>query len=213
MSHLGNIRLHGIVNRHRQTYQAATRREKAAIAQRKVDEIKSTVSRFIRRAEVGRDDECIEVNNETAYTKVGHGLRLRKTNPHQQSSQARSGQGTMSTALHQVGGMTIAVPQNALVHHPYRPLAFSTPHSWHPLLRNQLHPIRPLYGLHPQPQVLPPSAVNGYGRLLANALFASMFQSTLSALVQSTYQRGPPMQGEMRNAQEPDSFVWHNNMG
>ncbi|CAJ1951356.1 unnamed protein product [Cylindrotheca closterium] len=176
MSHLGNIRLHSIVNRHRQTYQVASRREKAALAQRIVDEIKSTGSRFIRRAGDGRDDEWIEVDNETAYKKVGHALRLRKTFPQQKSPQARPVQeipqhqdsniglsnGTMSTALQQVIGMTVAVPHNVTVHHPFTQPAFSAPDSWHPLLRNQLNPIGPMLGLQHQPQMPSPPAVNEY---------------------------------------------------
>jgi len=215
MSHLGNIKLHRIVSRHRQTYQKASRREKAAIAQRIVDEIKSTGSRFIRRAEDGRDDEWVEVDNETSYKKVGHALRLKQNHPQQRSLQARSGlempqhhdsnvgssHGTLSTALnHQVVGMTIAVPQNAMMYHPSSLPVLSAPDPWHPLLGHHLQPIGSLPGLQPQPQA-PPSAVNTHGHFFMNTLFASVFQSTLSALAQSSHQRGPPLPGQMRNHQ------------
>ncbi|KAL3930158.1 MAG: hypothetical protein SGBAC_011884 [Bacillariaceae sp.] len=220
MSHLGNIKLHRIVNRHRHTYQTASRREKAAIAQSIVDEIKRTGSRFIRRAEDGRDDEWIEVDKETAYRKVGHALRLRKTHPQQASLQARSGQelsrnhdstadssnGTMSTALHQGIGMIAAVPQNAqntMMHHPSRLSSLIVPDPWQPpLLGNQLHPVGPQFGLRrPQPQVSS-SAVDGYGQILMNAVFATAFQSALSSLAQPTNQPESPLQGYMRNVQE-----------
>jgi hypothetical protein len=71
-----------MVDRYRQAYLTSTRKDKAAITRRIVQELKSTGARFLRRFndDENRDDKkWVEVDDKTAYNKVGHALRLRKT--------------------------------------------------------------------------------------------------------------------------------------
>ncbi|KAL3927931.1 MAG: hypothetical protein SGBAC_012874, partial [Bacillariaceae sp.] len=64
---------------YRQAYLTSTRKEKADITKRIVGELKSTGARFLRRFNDNGDGSCwVEVDDKTAYKKVGHALRLRK---------------------------------------------------------------------------------------------------------------------------------------
>ena len=79
MNRHGNLNLHLLVDKYRQVYLISTRRDKAAIARNIVQEIKSTGARFLRRFDEDKeDDKWVEVDDDTAYKKVSHALRLRK---------------------------------------------------------------------------------------------------------------------------------------
>ena len=132
MSHNGNQKLHQVVNMYRAAYHSSTRKGKAALANRIVKEIKKSGSRFIRKVEDDSEDEWEEVDDETAYKKVGHALRLRKnfkpppkkgtlgirqlpmSSIH--STACGSANDVESTSLNEAAAPPFAVPQHQAVH-------------------------------------------------------------------------------------------------
>ncbi|KAL3937916.1 MAG: hypothetical protein SGBAC_007064, partial [Bacillariaceae sp.] len=117
MSHHGNRNLHLIVDRYRQAYQTSTRKEKAAITQRIVQELKRTGARFLRRFNDAGDGKWVEVDDKTAYKKVGHALRLRKSDQGQhflKSLYGQPGDGQRSLMLNSMSGTETNTTQNAV---------------------------------------------------------------------------------------------------
>lgn len=78
-NHKGNLKLHIMVNTYRAEYLKSHRSRKAKIIRHIIDEIKSTGARFVRRKESDDDSGAEDwevVDDETAYNKVSHALRL-----------------------------------------------------------------------------------------------------------------------------------------
>ncbi|CAJ1951368.1 unnamed protein product [Cylindrotheca closterium] len=122
MNHHGNLNLHLIVDQYRQAYLSSTRREKAAITRNIVQQLKSTGARFLRRFDDESDDKWVEVDDDTAYKKVSHALRLRKslllkTSDHsgQNFLQPLPGQQAKSSTSQHFAAMPIG-PQNTISH-------------------------------------------------------------------------------------------------
>jgi len=131
--HRGNLTLHRVANHYRERYLKSPRPGKAKIIKHILDEIKSTGARFIRKVSDGQSAEKWEVvDDEAAYNKVSHALRLRTTNtsnrdngmlvaaPKLNPLRASSGTGT----LNQVGSM-LSVPSD---HPASLPFNVESPH-------------------------------------------------------------------------------------
>ena len=81
VNHRGNLNLHLLVNDYREEYLRSKRTDKTRIIKHVLGELKSNGARFIRKVSNGRTaDEWEEVDDETAYKKVSHALRLRTQN-------------------------------------------------------------------------------------------------------------------------------------
>ena len=81
VDHRGNLNLHLMVNAYREEYFSSRRSEKRKITKHILDKITSTGARFIRKVSDAEGAEKWEVvDDETAYKKVSHALRLRTTN-------------------------------------------------------------------------------------------------------------------------------------
>mmetsp|Transcript_23590 Transcript_23590/g.57835 ORF Transcript_23590/g.57835 Transcript_23590/m.57835 type:complete len:201 (+) Transcript_23590:213-815(+) len=81
VNHRGNLNFHLIVNEHRKNYLKSRRPEKTKIIKHVLDEIKKSGARFIRSVSTSSNvDTWEEVDDETAYKKVSHALRLRTKN-------------------------------------------------------------------------------------------------------------------------------------
>ncbi|CAJ1951364.1 unnamed protein product [Cylindrotheca closterium] len=212
MNHHGNHNLHLIVDRYRQTYLTSTRRDKAAITQHIVKQLKSTGARFLRRFNDDSDDKWLEVDDKTAYKKVSHALRLRKSNHGQNFLESLPGQqagSQQSVPLHSTSRReTISTSQNiagipigtkGTMSHPSSRLPSS------PSLATQLpfssptyqlqvatqSAIPPVVGTHIQPRMLHPSAtMNGYDNVAMDPqLFANAFATTLVIMTQLQQQQ------------------------
>ena len=80
-SNPGNLNLHLMANAYREEYLLSRRCEKRKITKHIRDEITSTGARFVRKVSDEQGAEKWEVvDDETAYKKVSHALRLRTTN-------------------------------------------------------------------------------------------------------------------------------------
>ncbi|CAJ1951366.1 unnamed protein product [Cylindrotheca closterium] len=205
MNHHGNHNLHLAVDRYRQTYLTATRRDKAAITQHIVKQLKSTGARFLRRFNDDSDDKWVEVDDKTAYKKVSHALRLRKSNhgqnclqslPGQQAGSQHSSSRRETTSTSQnIAGMPIG-PQNAISHPSSRlpssssvaaQLPFPSP-SYQLQVATQ-SALPPVARTHTQP-VLHPSFISGYGNAVIDPrLFAGAFATTLATMTQLQQQQ------------------------
>ncbi|KAL3937917.1 MAG: hypothetical protein SGBAC_007065 [Bacillariaceae sp.] len=167
---------------YRQAYVFMTRKEKADITRRIVQEIKSTGARFIRRFNDAGEDKWVEVDDKTAYNKVSHALRLKKSDQVQRVLKSRHGQPgdirrslmlnstsrTEPSTSHNVAAMPSG-PQNVTSHlsrfSPSPSLglqcALSTPQ--HPLqieIQSQAA-SHPSFGMQLQ-SIVSPSVVSGY---------------------------------------------------
>ena len=78
LNHHGNLRLHILVNKYRKMYFNSRRKDKPHIIRKILQEVKETGARFMKR--VNGDNSWVEVDDECAYEKVSHALRLQKKN-------------------------------------------------------------------------------------------------------------------------------------
>ena len=219
MNRHGNLNLHLLVNKYRETYNSSTRRDKAAIARNIVQEIKSTGARFLRRLDENKKDgRWVEVDDNTAYKKVSHALRLRKgdhgrkflksieilqeSNDHMASASRAQAfapiGGTVGPAVLPDGignslGLSSLVPPNLAGWY-----SGSQPHTFHlqPHVGQHSAPPPPLPYAPSQPQGQPlyPFAyghVNGYGNVTIPDphLFARVFSSTLAIMSRTAHQQ------------------------
>jgi len=174
--HHGNLNLHHIVDRYRQTYLASPRRDKSIIVRHIINEIKSTGAKFIRRADDSTDNKWVEVDDKTAYTKVSHALRLRKP---------VSGQGNAQSVSHSVAAPP-SMPQHGMSHLS-RLSALSSQSQMMPLMSvGQPQSIATLS--HPQPQA-PHILGGGCGELLLDHLYLKVYARTLAILTQPIHQQ------------------------
>ena len=208
MNHHGNHNLHLIVDRYRHTYLTSTRKEKAAITRSIVEQLKSTGARFLRRFNDDGDDKWVEVDDKTAYKKVGHALRLRRSDHGQnflESVRGQQGHSQHAATLHPAArtetigtsqdvAAMLSGPQNTMNH----PSRFSYPSSLGIQLplhspENQLQVAtqsasRPHFVTQPLPFELPPTA-SGYGNISIDPqLFSQVFTTTLAMMTQSRHQ-------------------------
>ncbi|CAJ1951362.1 unnamed protein product [Cylindrotheca closterium] len=203
MNRHGNHNLHLVVDRYRQTYLTATRRDKAAITQHIVKQLKSTGARFLRRFNDGSDDKWVEVDDKTAYKKVSHALRLRKDDHGQNFLQSLPGQQAGSqqhVPLHSksssqhipIGPQSTVATQSAIPPGVGTHIPPTLPLSVLPLAPpvNQLEVMATqsalpvALGRHAQP-ILYPSVPNGYGNVTIDPrLFADAFATTLATMTQ-----------------------------
>ena len=80
LNHHGNLQLHLLVNKYRQSYRQSRRHEKSRIIRTIIRETKSTGARFLKRITGGGDERWVEVDDKKAYEKVSHALRLQRIN-------------------------------------------------------------------------------------------------------------------------------------
>eukprot|EP00526_Cylindrotheca_closterium_P017334 CAMPEP_0113639746 /NCGR_PEP_ID=MMETSP0017_2-20120614/20857_1 /TAXON_ID=2856 /ORGANISM="Cylindrotheca closterium" /LENGTH=318 /DNA_ID=CAMNT_0000550987 /DNA_START=536 /DNA_END=1492 /DNA_ORIENTATION=+ /assembly_acc=CAM_ASM_000147 len=212
MNHHGNHNLHLIADRYRHTYLTSTRKEKAAITRSIVEQLKSTGARFLRRFNDDGDDKWVEVDDKTAYKKVSHALRLRKSDHGQsflESVHRQQMDSQQSAALHSTPRTeTISTsqdvaamrsgPQNTLSD-PSRLPSSSSLGIQLPLCvpQNQLQVAtqaasRPDVGTHPRSIEPPSSVVSGYGNVVVDPrLFSQVFTTTLALMTQLQQQQRP----------------------
>ncbi|CAJ1951360.1 unnamed protein product [Cylindrotheca closterium] len=213
MNHHGNHNLHLLVDRHRQSYLTSTRREKAAITQHLVQQLKSTGARFLRRFNDDSDDKWVIVDDKTAYKKVSHALRLRKSDhgrnflqsvDHRQQVDSEHSLPLHSTSPREIrtsqdfAAMPIIRAQNIISHPALLPASSSLAAQLPPLApsANQLQVMAtqsalPLAVLrrHSQP-ILHPSVANGYSNMTIDPrLFADAFAITLATVTQLQHQQ------------------------
>ncbi|CAJ1951348.1 unnamed protein product [Cylindrotheca closterium] len=223
MNHHGNHNLHLIVDRYRQAYLTSTRKDKADITRSIVQHLKSTGARFLRRFNHDGDDKWVEVDERTAYKKVGHALRLRKKDHgqnflksvvhrqqlHSQHSlplhSASHGETSIS---HQMAAMSGGSqkpmnppsrlpPSSSLdMHLPLGPPA------------NQLQVMTtqsasaPALGPQPHP-MLHSSVIGGYGNVVIDPrLFSQVFATTLSLMTQ--HQQRASIHGSSADSRRSD---------
>lgn len=80
-NHGGNLNLHRMVNIYREEYLKSLKSQKPKIIKHIIGEIQSAGARFIRKVSDGQNNDKWEVvDDETAYKKVSHVLRLRTKN-------------------------------------------------------------------------------------------------------------------------------------
>lgn len=189
-SHLGNIKLHNLVKQHRRKYLHSSRQEKATMIKQIVDEIKSTGSKFIQRVQDGRDDEWMEVDEETAYNKVGHALRRKPNKKKEKRPRPQSEvQGQPATAgIDSTMPPPPAVPLNSAMFLHAQNLGAQPSIPAQFLLGNQLYSVGSQLVLQPPPPI-PTVISQGYGLLLNNIYFASAFNAILATMMQP-----PPQQ-------------------
>eukprot|EP00526_Cylindrotheca_closterium_P017531 CAMPEP_0113615864 /NCGR_PEP_ID=MMETSP0017_2-20120614/7931_1 /TAXON_ID=2856 /ORGANISM="Cylindrotheca closterium" /LENGTH=307 /DNA_ID=CAMNT_0000525135 /DNA_START=548 /DNA_END=1471 /DNA_ORIENTATION=+ /assembly_acc=CAM_ASM_000147 len=221
MNHHGNHNLHLIADRYRHTYLTATRKEKAAITRSIVEQLKSTGARFLRRFIDDGDDKWVEVDDKTAYKKVSHALRLRKSDHGQsflESVHRHQVDSQHSMALHSTARTeTISTsqdvatmpsgPQNTLSDLS-RISSSSSLGMQLPLClpQNQLQlstqpASRPDVGTQPRP-IVPTSAVSGYGNVVIDPrLFADVFATTLATMTQLDYPQRSTINGSLSDSQ------------
>jgi hypothetical protein len=221
MNRHGNLNLHVIVDRYREVYQTSTRKEKAAITRHIVQELKTAGSRFIRRLDDDSDDKWVEVDDKTAYKKVGHALRLKKSNHgqnflmsvvHRQPVDSQhsltlhsTSPGETSTSRH-VAAMPSGL-HNTLSHPSRLPSSSSlTMHFRLPSAVNQ-HQMAtqsapwPETGTQHQP-TLHPSVVSGYGiGGIDPQIFADAFAITLATMTQLQHQQRSTFNGSFMDGQ------------
>ena len=82
VNHRGNLNLHLMANTYREEYMISQRVDKRRITKLVLDELKNTGARFIRKVVSNGEgaDEWEEVEDEAAFKKVSHALRLRTKN-------------------------------------------------------------------------------------------------------------------------------------
>jgi hypothetical protein len=80
LNHHGNLQLHLLVNKYRQSYRQSRRHEKSRIIRKIIRETKRTGARFLKRVTGAGDERWIEVDDKKAYEKVSHALRLQRIN-------------------------------------------------------------------------------------------------------------------------------------
>jgi hypothetical protein len=80
LNHHGNLQLHLLVNKYRQSYRQSRRHEKSRIIRTIIRETKSTGARFLKRVTGAGDERWVEVDDKKAYEKVSHALRLQRIN-------------------------------------------------------------------------------------------------------------------------------------
>ncbi|CAJ1951358.1 unnamed protein product [Cylindrotheca closterium] len=201
MNHHGNHNLHLIVDRYRQAYLTSTRKDKADITRRIVQHLKSTGARFLRRFNDDGDDKWVEVDERTAYKKVGHALRLRKSDLGQSflksivhSLPRRETSSSQHMAVMPIG------PQSTMSHPPRLPFSSSlTMQLPLPSSRNQFQVMATRSALPPAvggqaPPTLHPSVVHGYGNVAMDPrLFSQVFATTLSVMTQFKHQELLPL--------------------
>ena len=177
--HHGNLNLHRIADRYRQTYLASPRRDKSTIVRQIIHEIKSTGAKFIRRVDGGTVDAWVEVDYKTAYTKVSHALRLRRP---------FSGQNNAQSALQH----EVAAPSSISQHEMSHQSRLSTL----PSIQSQLmSPMSigqsQLMATLAHPQSQRPHILGDQCRELPSnyVLFAKVYAMTLSILTQTIHQQ------------------------
>eukprot|EP00526_Cylindrotheca_closterium_P017699 CAMPEP_0113647952 /NCGR_PEP_ID=MMETSP0017_2-20120614/25412_1 /TAXON_ID=2856 /ORGANISM="Cylindrotheca closterium" /LENGTH=302 /DNA_ID=CAMNT_0000560097 /DNA_START=1071 /DNA_END=1979 /DNA_ORIENTATION=+ /assembly_acc=CAM_ASM_000147 len=213
MNHHGNHNLHVIVDRYRQAYLGSTRKEKAAITRSIVEQLKSTGARFLRRFNDDGDDKWMEVDDKTAYKKVGHALRLRKSDHgqsflesvHRQRGDSQlpvtlpSTARTVTSTSQDVAAM-LSGPQNTM-NHPSRFSSSSL--AMHQLQLATQSTSRPAIVTQPQP-IEHPSVVSGYGNVVVDPrLFSQVFTSTLALMTQLEHQQRSTFNGSLIDGQRP----------
>jgi hypothetical protein len=80
LNHHGNLQLHLLVNKYRQSYRQSRRHEKSRIIRTIIRETKSTGARFLKRVTGAGDERWVKVDDKKAYEKVSHALRLQGIN-------------------------------------------------------------------------------------------------------------------------------------
>jgi hypothetical protein len=80
LNHHGNLQLHLLVNKYRQSYRQARRHEKSGIIRAIIRETQRTGARFLKRVTGAGDERWLEVDDKKAYEKVSHALRLQRIN-------------------------------------------------------------------------------------------------------------------------------------
>jgi hypothetical protein len=71
----GNLRLADVIDENRSRYQAGGRGQKSIISEELVKKTQEVGGRFLKKTEDGRS--WVEVSNEVARDKVGHGFRTK----------------------------------------------------------------------------------------------------------------------------------------
>lgn len=219
MNHHGNHNLHLIADSYRQGYLTSTRKEKAAIARHIVQKLKSTGARFLRRYKDNGKDKWVEVEDDTAYRKVSHALRLRrsdhgqsflksvvhrqKVGSHQYPSltpHSTSRIATVST-LQDVDGMsggpedTLSDPSKSsasclLATHMPLPSVANQPQGL--VAQSIFHPAAEAQQSH---SIVPMTVVGGYDNVVIDPiLFSQVFASTLVHLTQWQHHQPPSVQ-------------------
>jgi hypothetical protein len=80
LNHHGNLQLHLLVNKYRQSYRQSRRNEKSRIIRTIIRETKRTGARFLKRITGAGEERWVEVDDKKAYEKVSHALRLQGIN-------------------------------------------------------------------------------------------------------------------------------------
>jgi hypothetical protein len=80
LNHHGNLQLHLLVNKYRESYRQSRRHEKSRIIRTIIRETKRTGARFLKRVTGAGDERWVEVDDKKAYEKVSHALRLQRIN-------------------------------------------------------------------------------------------------------------------------------------
>jgi hypothetical protein len=80
LNHHGNLQLHLLVNKYRQSYRESRRHEKSGIIRTIIRETKRTGARFLKRVTGAGEERWVEVDDKKAYEKVSHALRLQRIN-------------------------------------------------------------------------------------------------------------------------------------
>ena len=207
-THDGNFFLHQTVSKFRQRYTVASRKEKADITKQIVQQIKSTGARFIRRSDEATGVVWVEVDNDVAYSKVGHALRRRKQHVNNFSNRSDNNQQQlnhleesntnrsqpMSAGLDGVTTMLAAPLQHNVhlsrMHQWGNPLATTLPSLQYDMLQLPVHQL-PLQLPSQLPSQLPlqfplsSSARDSnalVGTLLSDSMFAHAFGHSLATL-------------------------------
>jgi len=192
--HHGNLKLHRIVDRYRETYLASPRRNKSMIVRQIINEIKSTGAKFIRRADhpdESTDDVWVEVDDKTAYTKVSHALRLRKPFSGQRNAQSLSRDDADPSSM----------PQHGTCHLS----RLSTSSSQSQLMSSAMPVGQPQSMIatlsHPAQPQAPHILGSGCGELLSDPLFVSMYAKIALAILTQPIHRQPSGQGQVSSGQ------------
>ena len=122
----GNVRLAILVDRYRERYMEAGRCDKAIISQHLVDQIKNADGRFLKK--LTSDGNWVEVSDEVARDKVGHGFRTKPRNRNPKKSISNNKLPSSSSG----NNMRMKQPQNnnnlanATFHHHPNVMMFPT---------------------------------------------------------------------------------------
>jgi hypothetical protein len=80
LNHHGNLQLHLLVNKYRESYRQSRSHEKSRIIRTIIRETKRTGARFLKRVTGAGGERWVEVDDKKAYEKVSHALRLQRIN-------------------------------------------------------------------------------------------------------------------------------------